>query len=155
MKATLRRLFLARWGVFWTSRLAAAVFISIGYGLLFQQTRYERTPAYGNLLTLLPARVWGVIYMLSALGLLIWVALPKRTEQADRLAHFLPNALIFFWFAAFIVRYATDKSTTNVNPTSWFTYACLLLHSQLVETEPQVKIIHCDVCGSDLAVTEG
>lgn len=116
----------------WTRRISYATlaYTLIGVGLLAQPDRFSRTPAYGNLIRVFPATTWGMLYLVAAagLGLWMWGRLPAWWGIA---VHTAAIMLVGGWLLAFIVRWVTDDSTTIVNVASWSTFLLLTLRSSM------------------------
>lgn len=112
----------------WPGGAIVPVFTVIGLALLLQGGRFDKTPAYAILLYLVPAQIWGMAYLLVAASfvgyLMIW-----PTRQLAVFAHTIGIILTGWWLLAFIIRYATDASTTPVNVVSWALYLFLLIRS--------------------------
>jgi len=104
---------------------------SLGLGMLFEAARWSATPAYGILLQILSAHVWGTMYLAVAavMACSIWW---HRSWPLAFTAHVAGMALHFGWWIAFVVRWATDDKTTNVNMTSWGVYLVIGVWSFLL-----------------------
>jgi len=102
-----------------------------GLALVFQASRWSKTPAYGNLLHILSAHTWGAIYLVVAAlmgsGLVLW----NTNRAINVVAHTLAFILFAIWEMAFIVRYFTDAATTVVNVVSWASYLFLVYGSAM------------------------
>jgi len=105
--------------------------ISLGLGMLFESSRWSSTPAYGILLQILSAHAWGTMYLAVAavMACSIWW---HRSWPLAFTAHVAGMALHFGWWIAFVVRWATDEKTTNVNMTSWGVYLVIGVWSFLL-----------------------
>jgi hypothetical protein len=105
-----------------------AVLFAFGLALVFQASRWARTPAYGNLLNILLAPTWGYVYLavaaLMVLAMVFWTY-----GQLSVAAHTAAFALLLVWEAAFFIRYRTDSATTVANVLSWLAYLYILLLS--------------------------
>ncbi len=112
----------------WTTRLAVLAFALIGGGLLLQPARFERTPAYGNLIRIAHAQTWGVTYLAVAALLVSW-GIQRAPRWWGIFVHTIAAMLTVGWLAAFVYRYFTDKSTTVVNVVSWTVYLILVVES--------------------------
>jgi hypothetical protein len=136
------------WGdELWSARIIMAAYLAIGLGLLVQPSRFTRTPSYANLLILAGAPTWGILYLLSALSLALWLGLqPTQPYEPNQprwgiAAHMIPIALTAGWLIAFVVRYLSDTATTIVNVVSWSVFLALLGHSEaMVFREPPVGL---------------
>lgn len=112
----------------WPGGAIVPAFLVIGLSLLLQGSRYSRTPSYAILLDLLPAQVWGVVYLVVAVLFTVYLAVyPSRWLAI--VAHTVGITLISWWLIAFIVRYFTDGATTPVNVVSWAVYLFILVRS--------------------------
>ena len=127
----LARVTLRWWGALtWSKRVVTLAFLGVAAGLLLQPDRFARTPAYHNLLTLCSAQTWGALYLGCGLMLFGASMIRGRTRMtAQIMAHTLATMLAGWWLLAFVIRFATDDSTTVVNVVSWSVYVILLLHS--------------------------
>jgi len=96
-----------------------------GFDLLLQPERWERTAAYGNLLNIISAQKWAVLYVAVA-GLLAASLWLHQRWGLGVVAHTTGIALGVFWWAAFVIRWLTDDSTTVANVLSWGIYLLLL-----------------------------
>jgi small-conductance mechanosensitive channel len=116
----------------WTRRISYATFayVLIGAGLLIQPNRFSRTPAYGNLIRVFPAQTWGVIYLVIAAGLALWV-LGRVPAWWGIAIHTVAITLVSGWLLAFVVRWITDDSTTIVNVASWSIFLLLTIRSSI------------------------
>lgn len=113
------------------TRLMVGVYVALGASLVMIPERFGLTPAYHNLLVLLPAQTWGILYSGSALVLAVWLSRESPRGTSAIVAHLPAVALGAWWWMAFVVRFFTDheKSTTPVNIISWFVFVFLLLRS--------------------------
>jgi hypothetical protein len=103
------------------------VFYAFAVTLFIQPARWASTPAYGILIDIFPQTVWGAAYVMLS------VTIYKPTMRPLAVtAHTAAIALTSLWLVAFVIRYATDVSTTVVNVASWSTYLMLLIQSALV-----------------------
>lgn len=93
--------------------------------LIFQGTRWTRTPAYRNLLAIMPAAGWGACFAAVAAALLAAVALYGR-RWLSVAALTAAGIITAGWTLAFVVRWWTNGSTT---PETWVSWAvnCFLL----------------------------
>ena len=105
----------------------ASILTVFGIALIFQSGRWQRTPAYGNLLQIFPAHVWGIIHLVIAA--LIFLGLMIRVRIFSIFAHTFAFVLLATWAGAFVIRYLTDANTTIVNVVSWAVYLFLLVWS--------------------------
>lgn len=97
-----------------------------GVALIAQSDRWAHTPAYGNLLRIFSADVWGVIHLCVAAAMVTGILLPAY-RLVRLAAHTLAGVLLLVWEGAFIIRYLTDSGTTIVNVVSWGTYLMLVV----------------------------
>lgn len=114
------------------------VLLALGLALIFQPQRWSRTPAYANLLLLLPANIWGVIHLVLGCALAVAVFVLHGNRTVTIVVHTLVIMLLAIWDVAFVVRYLTDSSTTVVNVVSWGTYVFLAVRSALLLDHPVV-----------------
>jgi hypothetical protein len=109
-----------------------SILLVLGLALVFQSSRWSHTPAYGNLILILSADVWGFIYLVAALLMIVALALNHRV--VSKVAH--TGAFIIFavWEGAFIIRYLTDSATTVANVVAWAAYLFITIRSsQLID----------------------
>ena len=104
--------------------------IGTGYGvyalsLLFQPTRWSRTPAYHNLLAIMPAPAWGLCFALTSAALFAAVAV-YRMRWLSVAALTAAGVITLAWTLAFLVRWATNDSTTPETWVSWAVNAYML-----------------------------
>ena len=116
-----------------------AVLTVFGLALVFQASRWSKTPAYGNLLHIMSAHMWGFIYLAIAVlmgsGLILW----NSNRTVNVIAHTLAFILFAVWEMAFIVRYFTDSATTVVNVVSWAAYLFLVYGSAMtIDRRPRL-----------------
>lgn len=105
-----------------------SIFTAFGLGMVLQQSRWLATPAYGNLLIIMPVLGWGFIYLGVALCLALSLAISKPRVLSLG-AHTLAFVLVASWEAAFVVRWLTDSSTTVANVVGWLVYTALVVRS--------------------------
>jgi hypothetical protein len=105
-----------------------AIFAAFALGLTFQQPRWYSTPAYGNLLTIMTAAHWGIVYGCLSVLLFCAVLLP-RYRWLSLGAHTLVFILLASWEAGFFVRWVTDPKTTVANVLAWLAYLALCARS--------------------------
>lgn len=106
--------------------IATGWFALTGLGLIIQSDRYSNTPAYANLIEVLPAQVWGGFHLAVAAALLAAIT-HLQARWATTAAITAAFALTGAWWVAFIIRWATDTGTTPVNPTNWVLMLFLLI----------------------------
>lgn len=108
--------------------VCCAVYIVFGADLWLQPSRWDHTPAYGNLLDIFNQRTWGTVYLIIATVMVL--SMWRRHERVLAvLAHTLAIMLAAAWWVAFIVRWATDAGTTIVNVANWAVLLFLLIYS--------------------------
>jgi hypothetical protein len=101
--------------------------IIFGLALVFQSRRWSHTPAYGNLLQIFHAPIWGFVYLGAATLLLVGLLLEVRSVNIA--GHTLAFILLATWELAFFVRWVTDPFTTIANVVAWGYYLSLLMRS--------------------------
>lgn len=107
------------------------VALLFGVTLILQPSRWANTPSYANLLELLSAQWWGVLYLFTAV--LLFAAVRFRASRTMMvIAHTVAIALFAAWLLAFVVRYATDGGTTIVNIVSWSVFVSRLIQSSII-----------------------
>lgn len=104
----------------------------LGIDLVVQSIRWHRTPSYHNLLIIMSADAWGVIYCIVAVILTLGTVLFQRHRMVYNISHTLVLMLLTLWEAAFIIRWLTDGATTIVNVVSWGVYIYLAIRSALL-----------------------
>lgn len=95
----------------------AVVCAGLAQEMQLQPLRFTRTPAYGNLLALLPIQAWGWAYAVAAVLLIaavLWSSLALNT-----LTFAFTLTLLAVWWVIFLVRRITDIATTDVNLLNW------------------------------------
>jgi hypothetical protein len=104
--------------------------------LLFQPARWSKTPAYHNLLAIMPAPAWGIVFAVIAAAMAGAVAFPRRRWLAV-IALTAALAITLPWTGAFVVRWATSDSTTPETWVSWAVNAFLIIRAAvLLEEKP-------------------
>jgi hypothetical protein len=113
-----------------TLGVMAAAFLVFGLSLVFQPHRWGATPAYGVLLQVFPARVWGGLFLASGtlMGASVW-QFQRRWLLVGCLT--MAFAMVNGWLGAFVARYLTNGDTTPVTWVSWAVYDYLLLRVAL------------------------
>lgn len=118
----------------------AIAFLAFGATLIGQPSRWENTPAYANLLDLLPTQVWGALYLASSFSLFATI-LRRGNRVLSVAAHTLAIALTGGWLLGFVIRYLTDDGTTIVNVVNWAVYLTLLIRSlRLLDDEARFAV---------------
>lgn len=112
------------------------VLLALATELLLQPVRWHRTPAYGNLLHIANTYVWGSAYLTAGLLVLLAVFIIRRSVALSIAAHTIAIALFVTWEVAFIIRWATDPSTTAVNVISWAVFVFLTIRSAILFQHP-------------------
>ena len=112
------------------SSRANMIVIGAGYAvyalsLLLQPLRWSRTPAYHNLLAIMPAPGWGACFAAASAALLAAVFL-YRQRWLSVAALTAAGVITLAWTLAFIVRWATNDSTTPETWVSWAVNAYVL-----------------------------
>lgn len=99
--------------------------------LLLQPARWSRTPAYRNLLAILPAAGWGVVFaVVSALLFAAVACYGKRWLSVTALT--AAAAITVPWTLAFLVRWATNDATTPETWVSWSVNAYLIARTAVL-----------------------
>lgn len=98
--------------------------------LIFQPSRWSSTPAYHNLLIIMPQQAWGAGFAVVAvmLGAALW---KWQHRWVSTLALSLGLAISTTWDAAFVIRWLTSSSTTPETWVSWTVFDFLLLWALL------------------------
>lgn len=117
-------------------RIMIAAYLVIGLTLILQPNKYESTPSYGNLLEILPAWAWGVLYLAASFSLVFTrFKFANGNVIISTVSHTYVSALTASWLVAFVIRYLTDSGTTIVNVVSWSVFLALLLISSFDLTD--------------------
>jgi hypothetical protein len=118
----------------------ATLLLLFGLGLCLQPRRWSATPAYGNLLDILSAPSWGVIYLTVSAAILLSL-LANKIRFLAVTAHLAAFLLMLSWEAAFFVRWVTDPKTTVANVIAWAVYIALIARSAiLINDDPEPDI---------------
>lgn len=130
-------------------RLAAGprpnmIVISIAYAtfaasLTFQPRRWSSTPAYRNLLAIMPQQAWAAAFAVVA-GLLAAAVIWHSLRPLSVIALSAGLAITATWCAAFIVRWLTSSSTTPETWVSWAVFGYLLLRALTLLGYEEVKV---------------
>lgn len=120
------------------SLVMAIIYGIYSLSLILQPLRWSSTPAYRNLLILMPQQAWGGIFATSSL--LLGTALWRDHRQTFIVALIFAIVLTTFWDAAFVVRWATSGNTTPETWTSWFAFDFLLVRSLRLLNYQEVRI---------------
>lgn len=122
-----------------TAVILVTVSVCLGFGLLLQASRWSATPAYANLLAILSAPAWGLIYLL--LGAVIGtVAAVDDLRRFSLWVHAPMFGLLAFWDVAFIVRWWTDDHTTIANVLAWSVYLFTAVRSSVAVAERHDRV---------------
>lgn len=99
--------------------------------LLFQPLRWSRTPAYHNLLAIMPAPAWGGCFAVIAVAVAGSVAFP-RVRWLAVIALTAALAITLPWAGAFVVRWLTNDATTPETWVSWAVNAYLIIRAAIL-----------------------
>lgn len=99
----------------------AAAYLVLGLSLIWQPQRWSSTPAYRNLLELMPQQAWGALFAVLA-GLLACAVWRHRSRWLTVTALAAAIAVTTAWCAAFVVRWLTSSNTT---PETWVSFAVI------------------------------
>lgn len=126
------------------------VYLLFGFSLLFQEHRWESTPAYQNLLAIAQSWVWGVLFLVAGTGMLssIWLY-SRRLFTYTALVY--SGALTASWFLAFVYRYSSSVTTTPETWASWFVFGYLHVRVILGINAPQRAAVSEAVAYPNLA----
>jgi hypothetical protein len=107
--------------------------ITAAYGifavsLAFQPARWASTPAYANLLAIMPQRTWGTLFAVTALMLAAAVR-QHSLRWLSVTALSLGLAITTTWLAAFVIRWLTSGNTTPETWVSWAVFEYLLIRA--------------------------
>lgn len=103
----------------------AAAYAVFALSLLCQQARWALTPAYGNLLAIMPQQAWGAQF--AGVAVILAVAALRPGRWLSVIALSLGLAITTTWLAAFVIRWLTSTSTTPETWVSWAVFEYLLL----------------------------
>src|SRR5579859_866830 len=84
--------------------------------LILQPRRWGQTPAYHNLLIIMPQQAWGACFAVVTCGLAAALWKGARYRWVSVLALSLGLAITTTWTAAFVIRWLTSGNTT---PETW------------------------------------
>jgi hypothetical protein len=106
----------------------AAAYAVFAASLLFQPARWSLTPAYANLLAIMPGQAWGGAF--AAVTALLAAALLTPGRRWLAVAALAAGMTITtFWPAAFVVRWFTSPDTTPETWVSWIVFDLILLRA--------------------------
>lgn len=117
----------------------AVAYAILAASLLLQGARWGKTPAYLNLLEIMPQQGWGAVFAVIAALLLaaVWrFRLRWLSVTALTCAFMLTTA----WGGAFVVRWLTSSSTTPETWVSWFVFDYLVIRAVALLDYEEVKI---------------
>lgn len=112
------------------------VLLALSAAMFGQPTRWRRTPAYANLLSITNTHVWGTAYLAAGVLVLLAVFIVRRSFALSIVAHTVTVVLLVTWEVAFLIRWATDSSTTAVNVISWAVFLFLAIRSAVLFEHP-------------------
>jgi hypothetical protein len=107
----------------WHCSWVGAVFTFFGYSLIWQTHRWLGTPAYVNILKILPGPAWGALYLVVGVALLVSVRLVRHNRWPMVFALIAAQVITAVWLINFVIRWATSSTTT---PLTWGTYLIIL-----------------------------
>lgn len=117
--------------------------------LILQPRRWGMTPAYHNLLIIMPAQAWGACFAVVSAGLAAALWKGARYRWVSVLALSLGLAITTTWTAAFIIRWATSGATTPETWVSWAVFDFLLLRALMLLGYEEVRVrVHDDDGGN-------
>lgn len=106
----------------------AGAYTVFALSLLFQPQRWSLTPAYANLLAIMPQQAWGAAFAAVCALLAAAATLPGRRWLLA--AALVPGvAITTFWAAAFVIRWMTSPDTTPETWVSWLVFDLVLLRA--------------------------
>lgn len=105
-----------------------AVCSFLALGLWFQPSRFSKTPAYANLLTLFPQYIWANLYAIVAILLAALIVFYDK-PLLGAITFTATITLLLVWWSVFIVRWITDAGTTDVNVISWGVFLYLAMRA--------------------------
>lgn len=106
----------------------AVAYAVFAVSLLLQPSRWGLTPAYHDLLAIMPQGAWGVLFaaVSAFLGAAAWPRPPRWLPVAALSAGL---AVTTCWCAAFVIRWATSPNTTPETWVSWALFDYVLLRA--------------------------
>lgn len=116
-----------------------AAYAIFALSLLLQPARWAATPAYANLLAIMPQRAWGALFAVTAVMLGAAVRLYSR-RWLSVIALSAALAITTTWTAAFLIRWATSQSTTPETWVSWAVFEYLLVRALVLLGYREVKV---------------
>jgi hypothetical protein len=121
--------------------------IAVAYGvfavsLLAQPARWGLTPAYHDLLEIMPQDVWGVMFTVVSVLLAAGAYLHRRRGFRWLPVTALSAALAITtcWCAGFVVRWATSPDTTPETWVSWAIFDFILLRALALLDYEEVRV---------------
>lgn len=121
----------------------AVAYTVFAVSLLAQPARWALTPAYHDLLEILPQDVWGVMFAVVSALLAASVCLHHRRRRLRWLpvtALSAALAITTCWCAGFVVRWATSPDTTPETWVSWAIFDFILLRALLRLDYEEVRV---------------
>lgn len=117
----------------------AGAYAVFAVSLIFQPARWAATPAYANLLAIMPQQAWGAQFAVVAAFLAVAAAARGRHRWLTVIALSLGLAITTTWVAAFVIRWLTSASTTPETWVSWAVFEYLLVQALVGggDTRPQ------------------
>ncbi len=117
----------------------AATYAILGVSLLLQPARWAATPAYRNLLAIMPQHAWGAVFAVIAalLTAAIWRPARRWLSVLALTAAFMVTTA---WGLAFVVRWLTSSSTTPETWTSWAVFDYLVIRAVALLDYLEVRI---------------
>ncbi len=119
--------------------VVAATYGILGLSLLLQPARWSATPAYRNLLALLPQRGWGIVFALIAVLLAAAVWRPAR-RWLSVMALTAAFMITTTWGLAFVIRWLTSASTTPETWVSWAVFDYLVVRALVLLDYLEIRV---------------
>ena len=117
----------------------AAIYGIFALSLLLQPTRWSTTPAYRNVLAIMPQHPWGLIFAVVSALLGAAILRPGRWWLSV-LALTAAFMLTTTWDSAFVIRWLTSANTTPETWGSWSCFDYLIIRALLLLDYLEIKI---------------
>jgi hypothetical protein len=120
----------------------AVAYAIFAVSLLFQPARWGLTPAYHDLLAIMPQDAWGTMFAVVS-ALLAASSFRHRRHRLRWLsvtALSAALALTTCWCAGFVVRWATSTATTPETWVSWAIFDFILLRAMATLDYEEVRV---------------
>lgn len=121
----------------------AVSYAVFAWSLWFQPGRWAATPAYVDLLQIMPQHAWAAAFAAVAAALAVAYTFRRRRLPAV-IALTLAGMMTTAWCAAFVIRWLTSPATTPETWVSWAVFDYLIVRSWLLLDFEEVRIPRAD-----------